>query len=238
MDLREVFRSLKTAAADVLWPPACILCRNYCRDTVCKECRARSLLFEGGSAFAGAQHADSSCAPACRRIYAAGVYAGDFKTAVTEYKFQGQLWIGKGLAEIMYQMILQCGLFEDCSFVTYVPVSDKRFAERGFDQSEFVAKLVAGQAGVDCKNVLLRNVQGGTQSKFNRKERLEKSCDRFVYNDAVLCTDKHLDKTKNIILIDDILTTGATLQECASLLGQNGFESVTGVVIATGRKDI
>ena len=222
----------------MLWPPACILCRNYCCETVCKECKTKSHLFIGGSSFAGAQDSAQSCAPACRSIYAAGVYAGTYKDAVKDYKFHGQLWIGKGLADIMFNMLLKQGIFDEPSCITYVPVSEKRFAERGFDQCEFMAKIIAEKAGVECKKLLRRRTQGGTQSRFNRKERLENSRDRFECSTDSLKTKRIVDITDRIILIDDILTTGATLQECATVLSQHGFKNIIGAVAATGRKDI
>lgn len=227
--------------ADILWPPACILCKNYCRETVCKECKTQSLLYDGGSAFDGAPQSDSLCAPSCRRIYAVGIYAGKYKDAVVSYKFEKELWIGKGFADLMYKMLKENGTLDECSCITYVPVSDERFYERGFDQSEFIAKQVSKKAGKLCLPLIVKKTQGTAQSKFNRKERLEKSHDRFVYNEnaflgKVVITEE--EKLKNVILIDDILTTGATLEECASLLKNVGFQSVVGAVLATGRKDI
>lgn len=237
----KFFLNLKNAVADILWPPACILCTRYCREPVCKECKTKIHLFIGGSSFAGAQAAENSCAPACRCIYACGVYAGVYKEAVRKYKFHGQMWIGKGFAEMMFEMLSDKGVFEDCLCVTYVPISDKRFAERGFDQCEFVAHLIADKAGIPCKKMLTRKVQGAMQSKFSRNERLKNSHDRFEYDcecfGAQNCFGEKEEK-RNIILVDDILTTGATIQECAELLAKNGFENIIGAVIATGRKDI
>jgi ComF family protein len=197
----------------------------------------RSRLFEGGSAFAGAQFSESSCAPACSGIYACGVYAAAFKAALVEYKFQGQLWMGKSFGELMYQMLTENGVLDDCECITYIPISDKRFAERGFDQSEVVARNVAERAEIKCVSLLRRDRQGGTQSKFNRKERLENSVNRFCLNESVV-NGIGFDRNKTVLLIDDILTTGATMQESALILKANGWEKIVGAVIATGRKDI
>lgn len=235
-DFCAAINRIKDAAADMIWPPCCILCKRSCRDVVCKECRSRSSLFEGGSAFSGAQSSESSCAPACRGIYACGVYAAAYKAALIEYKFQGQLWIGKGLAELMYEMLTENGALKECGAITYVPISDKRFAERGFDQSKFVAELVGKKSGIKCVDMIKRDIQGGTQSKFNRRERLKRSVGRFCATEEL--KGGQFERGKPVILIDDILTTGATLQECASLLSGNGCDMVIGAVMATGRKDI
>ncbi|MBQ8164607.1 MAG: ComF family protein [Clostridia bacterium] len=239
MDALRFLDFIRKVAADLIWPPACILCRNYSRDVVCKECRTKSRLYASGSLFDGTQSKSCSCAPSCSHIYAAGAYSGAYKDAVIDYKFNSMLWIGKGFAELMYKMLETRNVFENCAGITFVPVSDKRFAERGFDQSKFIAEYIAEKADLKCMDLLLRCVQGTAQSKFNRKERIENSHERFIFNPkAKKYEDLCLGKSNKLLLVDDILTTGATLEECASLLVKNGYRNIIGAVIATGRKDI
>jgi ComF family protein len=123
---------------------------------------------------------------------------------------------------------------EKCyELITYVPVSDNRFKERGYDQSREMAIALAEKLNIACIPLLI-NVSGNAkQSRLNRKGRFSGIKGRFELNDSfrgsINC---------KIIIIDDILTTGATLNECAGILMKNGAVSVDAMVFASGRSDL
>lgn len=110
-----------------------------------------------------------------------------------------------------------------------VPLHEKRLRERGFDQSKLLLDKLVNQNLVNKENVgvgLLRIKYTSAQAKIkNENERSKNLTDAFKY-----CGDDL--KNKNIILIDDVYTTGATLRECAKELKKFGARRVYGAVIA------
>jgi len=109
-----------------------------------------------------------------------------------------------------------------------VPLSKKRWRWRGFNQAELLAKEVAEKydLAIDKSN-LIRIKHKKPQAKLNEIHRLENIKGCFNWQGGNL-------NKKNIILIDDVVTTGATLNECAKVLKANGAGEVWGLVVAKG----
>lgn len=117
--------------------------------------------------------------------------------------------------------------FKD-NLVVPVPLSRKRLRWRGFNQAELLAKKVAEKYGLalDSHN-LIRIKHKKPQAKLNEIHRLENIKGCFSWQGGNL-------NKKNIILIDDVVTTGATLNECAKVLKASGAGEVFGLVVAKG----
>ena len=114
------------------------------------------------------------------------------------------------------------------SIIIPVPLHQRRWRWRGFNQAEEIAKIVAQnlQLRIYTKN-LIRTKHKKAQAKLNEKQRLENVKDCYAWSGNNLTG-------ADIILIDDIATTGATLNECAKILKQNGAGKVWGLVVAKG----
>ena len=117
--------------------------------------------------------------------------------------------------------------FKD-NLIVPVPLSKKRLRWRGFNQAELLARKVAENysLALDTEN-LIRIKHKKPQAKLNEIHRLENVKECFGW------WGNNLNK-KNIILVDDVVTTGATLNECAKVLKQNGAGEVWGLVVAKG----
>ena len=112
-------------------------------------------------------------------------------------------------------------------YILYVPISFKKYIERGFNQSYMIAKYVSDGLGIPLlKYGLIKIKHNQTQSTLNISKRRQnvlgvyKACFKKTIND------------KNILLIDDIYTTGSTLNECSKVLKEAGASNVTVVTIA------
>lgn len=121
-------------------------------------------------------------------------------------------------------------LFEDSPLVIPVPLHNRRFNWRGFNQSELLAKNIADAYHVSYNAGVLARVAGSKHQVDikSREERLSNIKNNF----AVISAEAIRGRT--VILIDDICTTGATLNECAGVLKDNGAKRVIGFVIARG----
>lgn len=108
-----------------------------------------------------------------------------------------------------------------------VPLHWIRKFSRGFNQSELLAREVGEARGWEVKNLLRRNRWTGSQVGRRRKERLIGVRNAFMVREGMTMPD-------HVILIDDLSTTGATLNECAKILKNSGVKKVEGLVIALG----
>jgi ComF family protein len=109
-----------------------------------------------------------------------------------------------------------------------VPLSRKRLRWRGFNQAEILAKIFSENYGLEINTRdLIRVKHKKAQAKLNEIHRQENIKNCFTWRGGNL-------KKRNIILIDDVVTTGATLNECAKVLKANGAGQVFGLVVAKG----
>ncbi|MEI2283214.1 ComF family protein [Paenibacillus polysaccharolyticus] len=104
--------------------------------------------------------------------------------------------------------------------VTYVPVSDERLAERGFNQAERLATGLAITAGLPCVDLLQRQINTGKQSFKSRAERFEtmKHAFSIKLDEFDFSLLKNYSKPFKLLLIDDIYTTGSTLDACGHVI--------------------
>ena len=117
-------------------------------------------------------------------------------------------------------------LNEDIDLITAVPISKKRMKERGYNQSELIARKIAKIMEVPYMNLLLKNQETKRQSELSRIERMINIQNSFDFN------NKYDIKGKKILLIDDVFTTGSTVNECSKVLKKSGSTSIEVAVIA------
>jgi ComF family protein len=111
----------------------------------------------------------------------------------------------------------------DIGLVTAVPVSAARYRERGYNQAELVAKVVAGRLGLPYSAVMGRHASVH-QLGLDRRTRLEQVKGSFY-------ALKKLDG-RRMLVVDDVVTTGATMSECAAVLCEAGAGEVWGAAVA------
>ncbi|MCJ7508243.1 MAG: hypothetical protein MUO85_05870 [candidate division Zixibacteria bacterium] len=117
--------------------------------------------------------------------------------------------------------------FLECDFLIPVPLHPSRKRKRGFNQSEILALEISQKLSLPTlKDVLKRKKRTKDQTTLNAKEREENVKGAFSIRDE----DKILDK--QIILVDDVMTTGATLKECARTLVEAGAREIVGLTVA------
>ena len=115
------------------------------------------------------------------------------------------------------------------TFLLPVPLHRRRLLERGFNQSELIAKSAGKFLQLPLAEPLLRRKKYlPAQAKLPRPARIVNIKSAFAYNEKFSQADRGM----NLILVDDVYTTGATMQECASVLKKSGFDKVWGLVIA------
>lgn len=158
-------------------------------------------------------------------IVVSAKYDGPIKELVHYLKYSKMQIISKYLAKLMVKKLSGCS-FKGEVVVVPVPLYFLRKFDRGFNQSELLAKEICKKMGLPLSLVLKRVRNTSQQMKLNRPNRLQN------LQGAFRCKNPENIVGKTILLVDDVTTTGATLNECAKTLKSAGARQVFGVVVA------
>lgn len=154
---------------------------------------------------------------------------GPLKEAIHTYKYEGVFDISNDLSDILIKTLEHFSLNKNYIIIP-VPLHKKKKASRGYNQSELLAKIVAKHFQLELNNQKLVRAKhtNRAQMELSQKEREQNVIDCFQW-----LGEKDGLKDKKIILIDDVYTTGATLNECAKVLRQNaGAKEIWGLTLA------
>ena len=164
-------------------------------------------------------------------IWCLGDYDGSLKKLIADMKFEGKQRAIKAL-----QFFTEAGWnkldIQTIDVVTPVPLHQQKLKQRGFNQSELLFKYLFQNSDTIFKDVLKRTRDTVPQFGLSHDARLENVKGAFSFIDGA---EKFI-RNKNILLVDDIFTTGATFRECGKNLHKAGAGSITGLVLASGRK--
>jgi ComF family protein len=182
--------------------PGAVLCRA-CRFALVAASRSRSVESTG--------------------TISAVVFAGRARDVVLGYKYRNRREVAGHLAGLLVNRVLLAGVRpDDLDVVTWVPTSARRRRRRGFDQAELVARTAARQLGVPCRRLLVRDGADLPQTGRSRVERLHGPVFRAR-------PDVH---GRRVLLVDDVVTTGATLRGAAGELRAAGAADVVPAAVA------
>ncbi len=223
------------ALASLFYPALCVVCSDDIdRDEyLCENCQSRApritapFCAKCSEPFSGAISQTFSCANCEHRILhfdsAVAAYRsrGLVRKLVHEFKYGHHRHLRYPLAEWLGEAMNDPrlrGLRFD--LIVPVPLHPARERERGFNQATLLAESLSGQIGVPLRPVLERIRFTSTQTAHDRAERMENLRDAFRLR-------KKADvRQLRLLLIDDILTTGSTLSECARVLKEAGAIAV------------
>ena len=140
-----------------------------------------------------------------------GYYGGVLKDLILKFKYKNNFTAGDILAEFLEEYIIKNFEYKEY-IITYIPLSKKSKKNRGFNQCEYIAKKISRDLSIEVLDILTKQKETKEQKTLKRDERYENIKNAFTI-------EKGLDiKNYKIILIDDVTTTGATLQEAYKLL--------------------
>lgn len=207
---------------DLLYPPKCVFCRKLLRreeTEICSRCRMELPVYTG--------HLEPG--PYCTGAAAALFYEDRVRESLLRFKFQGMeqyaVCYGKLLAAACAQLPL-----EEIDAVTWVPVSRQRRRKRGYDQAHLLAKALGSELGKPCLGTLTKVRHNQTQSSLETAEARRANV-LGVYRAGPQAAEKTL------LLVDDIVTTGATSSEAARTLLTAGATAVYLAAVAARRDE-
>lgn len=161
------------------------------------------------------------------RAYSACLYEGTLKELIHKFKYNSKTVLARKFSGIMTDYIKENPEIADVDLVTAVPLHRSRLREREFNQSLLLAAGIAKQAGVDLVNILEKTRKTKYQNELLKSER------HTNLKGAFSLSGKDI-KDKDVLLIDDVMTTGATLSECSKVLLDGGAKTVKCFTLARG----
>jgi len=192
----------------------------------CSMCRRVFRPSSGGAA--GESRSRRAC-QACeipealpnRAIRATDHLQGDIQDVIRGLKYRNQRWVVAELADQLVQSVLADPTAPDFDVVTWAPTSDRRQRQRGYDQSELLARAVASRLGLKCRRLLYRD-RSAPQTGRNREERLN----------GPMFRARPLRRPSRVLVIDDVVTTGSTLRAAGHALDLAGATEVCLLAVA------
>jgi len=207
----------------LLFPPKCILCGKLLKGNeldLCRECRGDSPEYPARKE--KLQFLDS--------FTAVWYYEGNVRRSLLRYKFYGARSFADGYGRLLAMKLLQAHP-EGFDCLTWVPVSPLRKFTRGYDQVQLLADAVGRELGMQPVPLLKKVRHNRPQSRI-RDAAKRRGNVLGVYREE----NREIISGKRILLLDDILTTGATAGECARVLLTAGAKEIHCAAIAAARK--
>jgi ComF family protein len=217
--------SLKSWLLDLLFPIECLGCRRE-GEWLCANC-LRRLQFNGQDQAAALHFLNLD------KIFIAGDYDDPLlAAALKKFKYNFIAALGQPLSRFLIifwqgQLALPDNLKLDHPLILPIPLSKKRLRWRGFNQAAILAQEVAAAFNYSLDEHLQRNRTSRPQASLNEAERAINIKNSFVWTGANL-------QGRDLILVDDVVTTGATLDEAARILKAAGAGKIYGLVVAKG----
>jgi ComF family protein len=145
-----------------------------------------------------------------------------------QLKYKGAKQLGEKIGLLYGYELIHSPSFKDIDFIIPVPLHPKKLKKRGYNQSEWFANGLSQSLNIPCNTSLLfRKVDSATQTKKSRFNRWENVSEIFGIAENIDLNNKH------ILLVDDVITTGATIEACAKALkSQNAKISIVTIACA------
>lgn len=142
-------------------------------------------------------------------------YREIIRDLIIKYKFNDYSYIYKTFATFFVKNKKLFEILKTYDEIIPVPISKERMKERGYNQSELIAKEMAKKVGIKFNNTQIIKIHDNSrQSDLNKEQRRENVKGKYKINENIK------NENKSILLFDDIITTGNTLKECAKLLSR------------------
>ena len=225
---------------NLLLPTSCIGCQEFQTATICQKCRKR---LKDSQICRCAQCAipialnkkNSLCLDCLKKqppfdaTLCLDSYGGFLTEAIHSYKYQHQIAIAHGLLDAWLQIHpKELHDSESTDLILPIPMSQQKLHQRGFNQSWELCKLFSKKLKIKTNWKILNRIHiDGNQATASKKERAQRLLNVFSISPNKI----DLIKNKHIVLIDDVMTTGATLSVVAELLKDFGAQSVHNWVI-------
>ena len=207
---------------DLVYVPACPVCREPCKESVCPQCKEKlDKIYSPLEIFRPIMHFDLAMSAFAFEDEAA-------KDLVYCLKRRGTENAVVTAGEYLCSLVRSSSRFFDCNYLCFLPRSKEAMLSYGFDQARLLADYMSKKLGLELWDKLIRVGKSERQKTLDLAKRYQNVKGKF------LCTEKAFGAS--VILVDDMITTGASVNEGSAALLSAGFESVKVVSLASADK--
>lgn len=204
---------------ELIYPTTCGFCNKICKESICPKCLLRlkkheiNLLTNNRTYNIKSMH-----------IFR---YEGETRKSIIDYKFNNKPYLYKTFAKIVLKNKKVCGFLKNYDIIIPVPIARKRKLTRGYNQTELIAKEIAKSLDLKLiKDVLIKEKNIVAQSSLDKSSRKQNIKNAFIVKDIEKIFNK------NVLIFDDIYTTGSTVLECSRILQEHGIKQIGILTIA------
>lgn len=219
---------------DLIYPPHCVVCRNADDGYLCQKCIDKIALIEPPLCNKCGKPSQESICDECRQhdyafvcARSAAIFDGPLRDAIHSLKYRNNEVVADPLAQIMADAFVGTRLARSTDILVPVPIHSSRMLQRGFNQSEVLARILAS------------HINKPIEAKVLRKSRKTKHQVDLPHDERSINVRGSFDvinaekiSNKRVLLIDDVFTTGSTLNEAARVLLDAGAAEVRAYTLA------
>lgn len=239
----SILNNIFSCISSVIFPMDCCVCGKYCSNAICDSCWNDVILITDLACrkcskpyfnqYLYEEGVELICEECCEnalffeRALAYGVYQDVLIKIIHEFKFNNKPYIGKHLSYKLAKLIENEDDFRNADLIISVPLHRNKERKRGYNQSYLLAKELSKIMKIKLlKDVLYKVKDTESQSLKSMKER------RKNIRGSFLIKNEGKIKEKSVILVDDVLTTGSTVNECSRILRHAGAKKVYVLTVA------
>ena len=214
-------KKLTKKLESIVFPPCCAICGKLNSKKCCKDCEKRinsqlNLNIENKAGYYFEKH-----------MYLFK-YKNEIRNLILDYKFRDKSYLYELFAKIITKNEKICGILEKYDIIIPVPIHKRRKQKRGYNQSELITRQISKKIPSlvhesTAIQKIKHNIEQSSLSKEQRKQNVK---------DVYKIVNKEKIENKNIVLFDDIYTTGNTVNEISKILKQNGANKILVLTIA------
>ena len=204
---------------ELIYPTVCGFCGDISKEAICKKCELKLKEYEINLIRRNKEYYSKSM-----HIYR---YEGLIRNSIIAYKFNEKSYLYKTFAKILLKNKKIYRFLKKYDIIIFVPMHIRKKFQRGYNQTELIARKIAKNTHLKLeKDVLFKQKNIEPQSMLSKVKRKENIKNAFYIKNAERITNKQ------IIIFDDIYTTGSTVLECARVLRKAGAKSISVLTIA------
>lgn len=206
---------------NLIYPNVCGICDKLCDDDICKKCEIKLNKISKIKI-------DRYTNKYFKKHLYIFKYEGIIKERLIKYKFNERNYIYKAFVKFMLKNKKICDFLKNYDIIIPVPIHTKRRTERGYNQSALIAKAISKKIPpIDyLEDVLIKKINNKPQSTKNKSERKNNVIGAYYMK------NKEKINNKKILLLDDIYTTGNTVNECCKILQSANPKCIDVITIA------
>ena len=204
---------------DLIYIQPCLICHSIKEDKIiCSKCY-KKIRFMPKGVFRQEKGVN---------VYACTIYDGVIKQLIKEFKYYNKKRLGKLMAELMFQYWKELNIQGEFTVIP-VPIHKNRRKERKYNHMDITGEELSKLTNYKInKNFLIRIKDTQKQYKLHKSERIKNIKDAFSIN-----LSENIEQSENLLIIDDITSTGITVEEIVKLLKNNGYNHITVLTLST-----